>query len=127
VAHKPIYVDHPETQDPRVLYNALKSEHAVAAAQEAIMRKLLLKFRGWEYEDEIRLLARLDGKPGEHSYFHFGNNLALREVIVGVRSSVSKTENAEQLRSYSTAIRIRKARLSRDTFQVVEDPNGVPA
>jgi hypothetical protein len=127
VAHEPIYLDRPETQNPKVLYDALQSEHAVPAAERAVMRKLLLKFSDWDYEDEVRLLAHLDGKPGELSYFEFGDNLALREVIAGVRSTVSKSEIEERLRTYSTPIRIRKARLSPDAFQIVEDPNGFPA
>ncbi len=47
------------------------------------MRKLLLKFKGWRYEDEVRLFACLEGENGEFSYFDFGEGLTLREVIVG--------------------------------------------
>ncbi|MGA3097405.1 MAG: hypothetical protein ABSF25_13185 [Bryobacteraceae bacterium] len=39
------------------------------------MRKLLLKFKDWLYEDEVRLFARLDGKKGEPSYFDLGKKL----------------------------------------------------
>ena len=88
------------------------------------MRKLLLKVRGWEYEDEVRLLAHLDAKPGELSYFDFGENLTLREIIAGVRCTVSKSEIVERLRTYSDPVTVRKACLARDTFQVIEDTNG---
>ena len=125
--HEAIYVDSRETQSPRALYDALKSKAVSPAAKEASMRKLLLKFRGWEYEDEVRLLAYLDAKPGELSYFDFGENLALTEIIAGVRCTVSKSEIVERLRTYSDPVTVRKARLARDTFQVVEDPNGFPS
>jgi hypothetical protein len=126
VVHEPIYVDRPEKQDPRVLYDALQSKQAFPAAEKAIMRKLLLKFRGWDYEDEVRLLTPLRQKAGDISYFEFDENLALREIIVGVRSAIRKSEIEEKLQTYSTPIRIRKARLSLDAFQVVDDPDGFP-
>src|ERR1700689_1152254 len=66
----PIYVDGPEWQDPKVLFEGLHTNQ-FEAAQEPIMRKLLVKFKGWQYEDEVRLLAQLDGKNGEFSYFDF--------------------------------------------------------
>ena len=90
-----------------------------------MMRKLLLKFKSWRYEDEVRLFARLGGKDGELSYFDFGENLTLREVIVGVRCAVSKGEIEERLRGYSTPVKIIKAKLSFESFRVVEDPGGL--
>jgi hypothetical protein len=119
----PIYVDGPEMQDPRVLFEALRTRE-FGSAEGPLMRKLLLKFKGWLYEDEIRLFARLDGKKGEFSYFDFGEPLALRQVIVGVRCAVSRRKIEDCLRGYSTPVEILKAQLSFESFQVVEDPNG---
>ena len=88
------------------------------------MRKLLLKFKGWLYEDEVRLFARLDGKKGGFSYFDFGDKLILRQVIAGVRCTVSRKKIEECLRGYSTSVEILRAQLSFDSFQVVEDLSG---
>ena len=82
------------------------------------MRKLRLKFRRWEYEDEVRVFSLLTGKNGELSYFAFGENLILRQVIVGVRCAVSRRKIEERLRGYSEPIEIIKAKLSFESFQV---------
>ena len=120
---KPIYVDRPEVQDPKILHEALRSG-SFEVAEEPIMRKLRLKYKGWDYEDEVRVFARLDGKDGRLSYFDFGENLILRQVIAGVRCAVSRRKIENQLRSYSAPIEIIKAQLSFESFQVVRDPDG---
>jgi hypothetical protein len=119
----PIYVDGPEMQAPTVLFEALRTGQFEAAAGP-IMRKLLLKFQGWLYEDEVRLFARLDGKQGKFSYVDFGDKLILRQVIAGVRCPVSRKKIDECLRGYSTPVEILRAQLSFDSFQVIEDPSG---
>ncbi len=122
----PIYVDGPEMQDPEILFQALRNRN-FWIAEAPIMRKLLLKYKGWRYEDEVRLFARLDGKPGQYSYFDFGKNedVTLREVIIGVRCTVSGKDIEERLRKYATPVKTLKARLSFESFQVVKDPNGL--
>jgi hypothetical protein len=126
---KPIYVDSPEIEEPALLLESINTAHAQGNYQEALRvqeefigRKLLLKCSGWRYEDEVRLFARLDGKSGEPSYFDFDEKLALREVIAGVRCTVTSSEIEEKLRDYSPPIKILKARLSFESFQVIEDP-----
>jgi hypothetical protein len=120
----PIYVDGPEMQDPGILFEALRHRN-FWIAEAPIMRKLLLKYKGWRYEDEVRLFARLDGKNGQLSYFDFGENLTLREVILGVRCIVSGNEVEERLRTYPSPVKTLKAKLSFESFQVVEDPNAL--
>jgi len=74
------------------------------------MPKPLLKFKGWLYEDEVRLFARLDGTQGGFSYFDLGDKLILRQVIAGVRCTVSQKKIDECLRTYSTPVEILRAR-----------------
>jgi hypothetical protein len=119
----PVYVDAPETQEPAVLFNAIRTGQ-FGPAERPIMRKLLLKFSAWRYEDEVRPFARLDGKRGAPSYFDFGEKLILRQVIVGVRCTVSRKRIQECLRGYTTPVEILRAQLSFDSFQVVEAPEG---
>ena len=121
----PTYVDGPEMQEPAVLFEALRTGD-FRAAEGPLMRKLLLKFKGWLYEDEVRMFARLDGKNGGPSYFDVGKKLVLRQVIAGVRCMVSRKKIDECVRrgGHSTPVEILKARLSFDSFQVVEDPRG---
>ncbi|HKE27279.1 MAG TPA: DUF2971 domain-containing protein [Bryobacteraceae bacterium] len=59
VVHSVIYADERELQDLDLLLKNVASQQ-VEVAQSAMMRKLLLKYRGWEYEDEVRLLKLLE-------------------------------------------------------------------
>jgi len=74
VVQTPIYVGAPEMRDPSGLFEALRTGQ-FGIAEGPVMRKLLLKFKDWLYEDEVRLFARLDGKKGEPSYFDLGKKL----------------------------------------------------
>jgi DUF2971 family protein len=118
----PIYVDRRERLNPEILFEAIRTGRSQMAEQQ-IPRKLLLKFEDWRYEDEVRLFARLDGKPVDFSYFDFGTNMVLCEVIAGPRCTVTKKKIEGKLNGYSGSVSIIKAKLS-DSFQVIEDPDG---
>jgi Protein of unknown function (DUF2971) len=137
--HRPIYVDSPEMQELQEWLETLRTaiarsdwDKARRVSAKFTERNFLLKFKGWDYENEVRVLRVLDHdlRNGEliwregPSYFNFGEKLALREVIAGVRCTVSRSEIEEKLRGYSPPIKVLKARLSCESFQVIEDPNG---
>ena len=52
----------------------------------------LIKFKDWAYENESRRIIRLAEarKDGEHYFWPFGEDLALREIIVGARCKVTQ-------------------------------------
>ncbi len=100
-----------------------QTQEARSKAKEPLMRMLGTKFKGWEYENEIRLLA-----PKEiiecGVYFHpFDETFKLSEVIAGARCCVRRTTIEDWLKGY-VGVRLVKARLAGSSFAIVEDPNG---
>lgn len=91
---------------------------------EFMQQILFTKFAGWEYEDEVRLYATRDEEENGLYFADFGENLRLREVIVGHRCCVERGEILAALTSYPEPVDIRKARLSFTSFEVVEDVDG---
>lgn len=60
------------------------------------LKLLTTKYRGWKYENEVRLVARLnESEPETGLYFcDFGPNLSLREVVLGARSTLRSRDVA---------------------------------
>nr|WP_283815785.1 DUF2971 domain-containing protein [Bradyrhizobium lablabi] len=83
-------------------------------------RVLSTKFTHWRYENEVRLFIHLQDADAEGLYFMpFGDELALREVIVGHRSTLSREQLAAALGGDATATLVCKARLSFRSYTVV--------
>jgi hypothetical protein len=78
----------------------------------------------WQYEDEVRVFARLEERdPASGFYFgEFNEQLVLREVIVGPLSKVTKREIQDAL--HDDDITITKGRLAFRTFDVVCNRRG---
>ncbi|MDX1915959.1 MAG: DUF2971 domain-containing protein [Methylophilus sp.] len=100
--------------------------------QEQMQEILYTKFSDWGYEDEVRVVVKLSTPeinsedPSKSLYFSdFSSQFNLKEVIVGVRSDVSKVqiENALQDAKYSN-VQILKARLAFKSFRVVPNLSG---
>ena len=87
----------------------------------SVNRMLFTKYAQWRYEDEIRAWPRIEKKSGDHYFREFGDDLRLREVIVGAKNPVSKRRILRALRSWANTVRILRARLAFDAFEVVED------
>jgi hypothetical protein len=119
VVHPVIYVDERELQDPYLLLKTLSSR-PLEVAQSAVMRKLLLKYKRWEYEDEVRLFKRL-GRGLTFVLFD-DEDFALKQVILGLRCTASKKSILQRLRGYNREIEILKAELSQDRFEIVPKP-----
>jgi hypothetical protein len=87
-----------------------------------LVQKLMsTKYDGWKYEGEVRFLVSLtDPDPETGLYFcKFGRQLALREVIVGARSDLSRAAVEDVLSPQDKRTVILKARLAFKTFRVV--------
>jgi Protein of unknown function (DUF2971) len=116
VVHAVIYADERELQDPYLLLKTVASLQ-LEVAQSAVMPKLLLKYKGWQYEDEVRLLKRLEKGP---TFCLFDDeDFALKQVILGLRCTVSKRTVLNRLRGYNHEVEILKATLSPDRFQII--------
>lgn len=104
---------------------ALKGTYA---EREAFMLQVLTtKFIHWQYEKEWRCFVGLDEDEREEStgpYFRsFSEKLALREVIIGACSNVSRREVREALGGIGSGVSLTNARLAFQTFSVVTQLN----
>lgn len=89
-------------------------------------RKLLVtKYKGWSYEDEVRSIVQLDTPEAASGLFfaEFGNELRLKEVIVGVRSTLSRRQVVAAISGQDKSVKMVKARLAFKTFRVVRQRN----
>lgn len=91
-----------------------------AAAQDAMLKVLATKFSHWRYENEVRVFVGLTDSTGPFYFADFGPDLALKEVIVGARSDVSRAEIADALGGLAPSVTTRKARLAFRSFRIVE-------
>jgi Protein of unknown function (DUF2971) len=110
----------------------LNLDHPTGGLGDEEMQEILItKYAGWIYEDEMRVLAKLESSephpddPTKFLYFaDFSSELQLREVIVGVRSKVKKEEVESALVDYDNRVKIKKARLAFNSFRVVQNLKG---
>jgi hypothetical protein len=86
---------------------------------------LFTKYDSWKYEQEIRIVAALDQEVDGVYYSGFGESLALMEVIVGARCSISRAEVMAALGTYPASIDPIKARAGFGRFEMVVDQRGL--
>lgn len=97
---------------------------APSAFDEAFMRKLLFtKFRHWEYEQEQRIYIELEEHEDGIYYADFSDEFALRTVIVGDQSNVTRAELAQALGDLDPEVESFKARAGFNDFEVVRQRN----
>ena len=88
------------------------------------MKVLTTKFEHWSYEDEYRLFPQLqDREPSGHYFLEFDDQVALREVIVGHRSAISRDDVAQALGPLAPQVKSYRARLAFRSFDVVRQKN----
>lgn len=92
--------------------------------EESTLKLLWSKFAGWKYEDEVRAFMTREEEENRRYFIHFDERLKLREIIVGHRCSIERGEISTAMASYPEPVPIIKARLSRTTFNVEENPFG---
>ena len=92
------------------------------AGEDFIERVLSTKFSHWRYEQEMRLFVRLDRAAEQSGFYYmdFSPELALKEVIVGSSSSVSRSQIEDALGNLAANVRCWKARLAFKSFRVVK-------
>lgn len=87
-----------------------------------IVRKILFtKYDHWQYENEIRRWASLEQEEDGHYFLSFGDDLRLVQVILGARSTLSRTDIQADLGSHESGVEITKVRAAYDSFEMVID------
>lgn len=117
-AHKVTYVAERLLARP----STMKSEGPKAEAH--VTEILTTKFEHWSYENEYRLFPQLQERDPTGFYFlGFDNQVALREVIVGHRSPITRHDLDEVLGTLARKVHSYKARLAFRSFNVVRQKN----
>lgn len=91
---------------------------------ECWMEKMInTKFRHWRYENEHRIFAELRTPDHDGIYYaEFSENLILKEVIFGCRSTLNLDQVRKDLLPNTNAeITFRKVRPAFKTFRIVTD------
>jgi hypothetical protein len=91
-------------------------------AAEAFMADLIsTKSSHWRYENEVRCFVALDERdPDTGLYFaDFSDQLALREVIIGHCSTISRADLSRAFGDLAPVVKTRKARLAFRSFRIV--------
>ena len=79
-----------------------------------------LKYEGWAYENEVRVLVPLEERDPSGYYFtDFEGNMQLREVILGQKASTTIDQVKKHLCSYKSQIRVFKSRIAFTKYEVV--------
>ena len=86
-------------------------------------RKLLTtKFKDWEYENEVRMFVKPEETYEELglSFIPFGENLKLKEVVLGPRSTATNTEVLAAVQQQDDSVDIIYTRLAFQSFRVIQ-------
>ncbi len=95
-------------------------------ASDHVERFFVTKYEHWQYEEEVRLILRLNEtiKEDGHYFKQFDEDLVLKEIILGARWPVGKARVQSVLGKLSGSVTITKARLAFKSFSVVPDKRG---
>jgi len=94
-----------------------------SSGKDVAYRLLTTKFEHWRYEEEVRVVLRLDSiAPEAGRYFvPFSPGLRLREVITGPRSALSLPEVRGLLAEEDGDVTLSQGRLAFQSFKVVKN------
>jgi hypothetical protein len=119
-------VTNSETKFGRVDYKSGKLAFpGIENLNQAFMWKMLrTKYRGWDYEQEWRVFINLETPEWNESekrdlYFaEFGDELILKEVILGVANENNAEEIHHALSGYSNPVQVSKIHLCPSGFRL---------
>lgn len=81
---------------------------------------LTTKFSHWRYEQELRVIKKLEGfDPKKGMYFcKFSDDLKLVEVIIGAESAVTRKQIITAIGEMAATVNLRNARLAFKSYRV---------
>jgi len=126
--------DLPDEKVVRVRYQRSRMTVSAGSLEEAtVMRLLSTKSHEWQYEQETRIVVQLDEPDPQNGHFFVdfgieGKDLALREVVIGSLSSLTRRQLDDELENAglpSASFEITKARLAFRSYSIVRDRRGL--
>jgi hypothetical protein len=88
-------------------------------AEKHMMRMLGTKHLAWSYEDEVRVFCDLDTEENGLFFHAFDENVALREVILGVRCAVPRGSVERLSAEIASDIVVHGTKLANGRFAVL--------
>ncbi|MBF9235009.1 DUF2971 domain-containing protein [Microvirga alba] len=120
-----IYLEPISYLSERVIFEPKMLTHSGDIAESYVVKLLTTKFKHWSYENEMRSFIELnnpDKKSGLY-FTPFSEDIVLKKVIVGARSSIKRHVLNEALGSIASEVSVFKARLAYHSFNVVRLKN----
>jgi hypothetical protein len=87
-------------------------------------RILFTKYINWEYEQEVRMWARLNEKDNNLYFASFGEDLKLVKVVAGARYELSENDIVQALGPLAKNVIVIQARAGLKKFEIVENKQG---
>ena len=91
------------------------------SGQDFIIEILTTKFSHWSYEEEYRLFVELRNKRDKHYYCEFGGHISLEEVIIGLRTDISKAKIECALGEMASRVKKFRVREHSSKFEMVRE------
>ena len=96
---------------------------SVVGGKDTVNMLLKTKFEDWKYEEEYRYFIDLESsqKEGSNYFADFSDKLVLSDVILGFKCDLRIEQVKELIESNYANVRVLKAGLHQQLFEVVED------
>jgi hypothetical protein len=123
--------DVPDDYDVDVHYqpNLIQIRGPQDVNEELQLRMLRTKHENWSYEQEVRLIVKINDPPDEKGlwWYDFGPQLELKEVIAGAQCAKNDLSDlADALKRYGDVIERSCAYMRKDAFLLVRHPFSPP-
>jgi len=91
--------------------------------KEFLNKLLRTKFNDWKYEDEVRIIVKLDKyKDKSGLYFcPFSDKFQLREIILGPRCHLPINKVRAMVSHFHPSVTVIKSRIQFGDFKVIKD------
>lgn len=92
-------------------------------ASELLRELVFMKFQDWSYEEEARIIVRLDSceKDGPLYFYPFSSDVSLREIIIGPRGTKTPQKFLRLVKPVARGLRILKSRLAFRSYEVIRN------
>ena len=91
------------------------------SGQKFMTEILATKFSHWSYEEEYRLFVDLRIKSSKYYYLEFGDHISLEEVIIGLRTDISKATIECTLGEMASRVKKFRVREHSSKFEMVRE------
>lgn len=115
-----------EEERPRIELGTHEDPSSIPTDLQDLL--LLTKFKGWEYEQEIRRFVDLSKAKQEKGLYFLplDEDLRLKEVILGVRNDLALDDIRKLTKAKNPVAVVFKTRLQRRGFRIVGDGDYPP-